>query len=40
MPRRPNQIIYDMTHDNKSMLDKFGTRKIHLPLANLISLCD
>ena len=29
-----------MTHDNKSPLDKFGNRMLHLPLANLIASAD
>ena len=38
--RRTNQVIFDMTHDNKSPLDRFGNRLLHLPLANLIASSD
>jgi hypothetical protein len=40
LPSRPNEVIYDMTHDNPSFLDKFGNRKLHLPVASLLATSD
>lgn len=40
LPRKPRDVIYDCTHDNPSPLDKFGTRKLHLPQLGLLSMSD
>jgi hypothetical protein len=37
VPRKPCDVIYDMTHDNPSLLDKFGNRILALPLCALLS---
>lgn len=37
IPCKPNEVIYDMTHDNPSMLDKFGNRMLALPVSALLS---
>jgi hypothetical protein len=31
VPLAPRDVIYDCTHDNPSPLDKFGSRRLHLP---------
>jgi hypothetical protein len=33
----PNEVIYDMTHDNPSLLDKYGNRMLALPLTALLA---
>jgi len=39
-PRTPRDVIYDCTHDNPSPLDKFGSRRLHLPQMGLLSMAD
>ena len=38
--RKPEDMLYDCTHDNPSMLEKFHTGRIALPLIGLASLGD
>lgn len=38
--RKPEDMLYDCTHDNPSMLEKFQTGRIALPLIGLSSLGD
>ena len=40
MPTKPNDVIYDCTHDNPSPLEKFGTRSLALPTIGLLGLAD
>lgn len=40
MPSKPNDVIYDCTHDNPSPLEKFGTRRLCLPTIGLLGLAD
>jgi len=37
IPRSPNDVIYDTTHDNPTLLDKFGNMILALPLTALLA---
>ena len=37
---KPDDIIYDCTHDNPSVLDKFNTGKVALPQIGLNCVAD
>jgi hypothetical protein len=39
-PRRPNEILYDCTHDNPSPVEKFKTGRIALSHLGVISMSD
>lgn len=39
-PVKPSDIIYDMTHDNPTVLEKFGNRRLALPTIGLLGLAD
>ena len=39
-PKKPSDIIYDMTHDNPTPLQKFRTGRIALSFAGLASMAD
>ena len=39
-PSKPNDVIYDCTHDNPSPLEKFGSRRLALPTIGLLGLAD
>jgi hypothetical protein len=38
--RRPNDILYDCTHDNPSPLEKFKTGRIALPHLGVAAMAD
>jgi hypothetical protein len=40
MPNVPCDILYDCTHDNPSVVDKFQTGRMALPHAGLMSVSD
>jgi len=39
-PRRPNEILYDCTHDNPAPIEKFKTGRIALSHMGVISMSD
>ncbi len=40
MSRKPEDMIYDCTHDNPTVLEKFQTGRMALPHIGLLSLAD
>lgn len=39
-PSKPGDVIYDASHDNPTVFQKFKTGKLALPHAGLISMAD